>query len=211
MAHHTSWLDHVIDKINPSAGAPPKPAPPLVDQNEWHQSVEAKHVFPDLTVRQIGLSVFGETRSFHNRPGSSEPIDAARLKVAHAMINDAELAQRTGRPRNPVHPPDEPTKKALLNSAEHAALDSSLRAAREAYLSGHDPTNGATHFSFEGTPTRANKTYHHGNKTGVAISTQSGPYNNSFLRGDVKSHSVWMNTYFPDQEDKKPRNIRKRP
>lgn len=56
--------------------------------------MEQKHVIPGLTVHGVGLSVFGETRSLRDRPGSNEPIDAARQKVAQAMINDAELSHR---------------------------------------------------------------------------------------------------------------------
>jgi hypothetical protein len=116
-----------------------------VDQKEWHQSVEQKHVIPGLTVHDVGLSVFGETRSFRDRPGSNEPIGAARQKVAHVIINGAELAKQTGKPRPTVHDPDEPSREALRNPEVRTAYESSMHAAREAYLSGHDPTNCATH------------------------------------------------------------------
>lgn len=38
----------------------------------------------------------------------------------------------------------------------------------------------------------------------MPISTQSGPYDDSFLGKDVKSHTAWLNTYLPDKEDKRP-------
>jgi hypothetical protein len=170
--------------------------------------VEQKEIVPGLTLHAVGLSVFGETRSLHDRPGSNEPIDAARQKLAHAMINDAELSHLTGKRRNKVHDPVEPSHNALRNSAERAAYGSSLRAAREAYLSGHDPSNGATYFYLAKIPSRANKIYSPKNKTGVAISTQSGPYDNSFPQGDTKSRTIWLNTYFPDENDKKMRKER---
>src|SRR5216683_8311800 len=87
-ANKASWLDRAVDILKPQPGAPPKPAAPPVDQSAWQQSVEQTHVVPGLTVRDVGLSVFGETRSLHDRQGSSEPIGAARQRVAHAIIND---------------------------------------------------------------------------------------------------------------------------
>jgi hypothetical protein len=85
-----SWLDRAIDIVKPQPGAPPRPAAPSVHEGEWHKSVERKEVVPGLTVHDVGLSVFGETKSLHDRPGSDEPIDAARQKVAHTIINGAE-------------------------------------------------------------------------------------------------------------------------
>src|SRR5262249_25688675 len=129
----------------------------------------------------------------------------ARQRLAHAMINDAELSHHTGKHRNKVHDPVEPKTHELHNPEERSALESSMRAAREAYLSGQDPTNGAIYFFLAKTPSRANKIYSDENKTGVAISTQSGPYHNSFPQGDTGSSTVWVNTYLPDEHDKKMR------
>lgn len=80
-----------------------------------------------------------------------------------------------------------------------------MNAAREAYLSGHDPTNGAIYLYLAKTPSRVNQIYSHKNKVGAAMSTQSGPYTNSFPQGDTKSRTVWLNTYFPDEHDKRVR------
>jgi len=203
-----SLLDRAIDKFKPQPGPPPKPHTPPVDQRAWQQSVEQTHVAPDLTVREVGLSVFGETRSLRDKPSSTEPIDAARQRVAHAMINDAELSHRTGKPRNVVHPPVQPSEKVLRSADERAAYESSLRAAREAYLSGHDSTNGATHLKIPVTPDRSNWKFPGGTPQGLAISTQSGPYNNSFPNRDVPSHTAWINTYLPDENEKKIRKKR---
>jgi hypothetical protein len=159
-----------------------------VNQGAWEETVEQTHVVPGLTVREVGLSVFGETRSFRERPGSNEPIASAREKLAHAIINGRELAHRTGKKPPTVHDPVEPTKEALRNPEERAAYESSLRAAREAYLSGHDPTRGATHLNTRPTPDRSNWKGRH------SMSTQSGAYDNSFVRGDTKSHTIWINT-----------------
>lgn len=199
-----SPLDRAIDRVNPQPGPPPHPHAPAVDQGEWHKSVERKQVVPGLTVHHAGLSVYGETKSLHDRPGSNEPIDSARQKIAHTMINDAELSHHTGKHRNKVHDPVEPSDRALRNPVEHAAYDSSLRAAREAYLNGRDPTNGAIYFNMNGTPTRANKVYQGGSAKGVPISTQSGPYHNSFPNKTVPS-LAWVGTYFPDENDEKMR------
>jgi len=159
--------------------------------------VEQTHIVPGLRVRDVGLSVFGETRSFRSRPGSNESIDAARQKIAHAIINGRELAHQTGKEPPTVHPPVEPPKQALRDPEVRAAYESSLRAAREAYLSGHDPTNGATHLNSRPTPDRSKW------KGRLALSTQSGPYDNSFVKGDVKSHTIWLNTYFGDEQEKR--------
>jgi len=140
MSHHPTWLDSTVDKLKPQPAPPPRPNAPPVDQTEWRNSVEQKPVVPDLTVHDVGLSVFGETRSLRDRPSSNEPIGSARQKIAQAMINDAELSHRTGKPRNKVHDPVEPSDDVLRNPEERAAYESSLRAAREAYLNGHDPT-----------------------------------------------------------------------
>jgi hypothetical protein len=93
----------------------------------------------------------------------------------------------------------EPPKQALRNPEVRAAYESSLRAAREAYLSGHDPTNGATHLNSRPTPDRSRW------KGRLPISTQFGPYDNSFVKRDVKSHTIWLNTYFPDEQEKRPK------
>ena len=130
MAHHASWPDRALNALRPQPGAPARPAAPRVHEGEWHKSVEQKYVVPDLTVHDVGLSVFGETRSLRDRPGSNEPLSSARQKVAQAMINDAELSHRTGKPRNKVHDPVAPSDKVLSNSDERSAYESSLKAAR---------------------------------------------------------------------------------
>jgi hypothetical protein len=208
MAHHGSWQERAIDIVKGQPEPPPKPAPPHVNEKEWHESVEQHHVVPGLTVHDVGLSVFGETRSLHDRPGSNEPIGSARQKIAHAMINDAELSHRTGKARNTVHDPVEPSAKARRNPGERAAYESSLHAAREAYLNGHDPTNGAIYFNLNETPSRSNKIYQGGSAKGVPISTQSGPYDNSFPNKSVRSRLAWVGTYLPDENDKKMRKKR---
>jgi hypothetical protein len=200
-AHKPSGLDRAADILKPQAGPPPKPAAPPVDQTAWRGSVEQTHVVPGLTVHDVGLSVFGETRSLRDKPSSNEPLDAARQKVAHVIINGAEEAHRRGQKPPTVHGPIEP--RDLHNPEERTAYESSMNAAREAYLSGHDSTQGATHFSIEGTTSRANKIYKRGTREGVPISTQSGPYYNSYLGRDVKSHIAWLNTYHSEYEKKK--------
>ncbi len=206
-ASKPSWLDRAADLLKPQPGPPRKPATPPVHEGEWHKSVERKEVVPGLTVHDIGLSVFGETRSLHDRPGSNEPIATAWQKVAHAIINGRELAHQTGKKPPTVHPPVEPPNEVLRKPEERAAYESSLHAAREAYLSGHDPTNGATNFRLHRTPDRSNWKFAGGTPEGLTLSTQSGPYNNSFL-GDVKSHTAWVDTYLPGEHEKKPHKKR---
>ena len=197
-ASNEGWLERVIDVFKPQPAPPRQPGPPSMDENDWRRAVEETHVVPRLTVHDVGLSVFGETRSLSDRPGSNESLDAGRQKVAHVIINGAEEAHRRGRKPPSVHSAIEP--RSLANPTERAAYDSSMNAAREAYLSGHDPTRGATHFSIEQTPSRANKVYDRRTPEGVPISTQSGPYHNSYLGRDVKSHTAWLNTYQSEYE-----------
>lgn len=201
-ASKESLLDRAIDRVKPQRGPPPRPLAPAVDgQDEWHKSVERKQVVPGLTVHDVGLSVYGETRSLQDRPGSTEPLSSTRQKIAHAMINDAELAHQTGRPRQTVHPPIEPSDK--VKRQEHAAYESSLRAAREAYLSGHDPTNGATHFNMRPRPDRSNWRFKNGTPEGLSVSTLSGPYDNSFPNKNAPAHTTWVNTYLPGENEKR--------
>ena len=202
------WIDRAIDILKPQPGAPRRPVTPPVHKEEWHKSVERKEVVPGLTVHEVGLSVFGETRSFHDRGGSNESISVARQKIAHAMINDAELSHLTGKLRNKVHDPVEPAAKALANPKELAAYHSAMSAAREAYLNGYDPTKGAIYINTRPTPDRSNRKFQKGSAEGVSLSTQSGPYDNSFQNREVPSRTVWLNTYFPDEHDKKIRKKR---
>ncbi len=70
-----------------------------------------------------------------------------------------------------------------------------MRAARRAYLSPTDPTNGGIHMYFPTTPTQENFLPKPYNPPGYGIKTRAGPYNNSFVNRDVPSHNVYLNTY----------------
>jgi hypothetical protein len=143
-----SLLDRAIDKFKPQPAPPPKPHPPSADQSEWHKSVERHEVVPGLTVRDVGLSVYGETKSLRDRPGSNEPITNARQKVAHMIINGAEKWGAADRMKYAsTASPVEPSPQEKRNPVTRAAYDSSMNATREAYLSGHDTTHGAPHFN----------------------------------------------------------------
>jgi hypothetical protein len=194
-----SWLDRAVDTFKRQPGPPPKPAAPPVHEDEWQKSVERKEVVPGLTVRDVGLSIFGETKSLHDRPGSNESLGSARQKVAHMIINGAEKWGLDRVKFASTALPIEPSDKEKRDPATRAAYESAMNAAREAYLSGHDPTNGALHFNIRSTPNRSDW------KGQFPISTQSGPYSNSFVKGDVKSHTTWINTYFPDENEKRAR------
>jgi hypothetical protein len=189
----TSWWDELIAGLSrKQVPPPPTPPPPPVDQSAWEKSVEQAHVKDDLTVHDVGLSVFGETQSLSDLPQLNEPIDAAREKVAHMIMNGAAL-RGSGRPS--THPPTEPSPDALRNPTVRAAYQSSMKAAREAYLSGTDPTQGAIYLNMPTTPDRSNLKYQGGLAQGVPIRTQSGPYHNSFPNRKVPSHTAWINTY----------------
>jgi hypothetical protein len=107
-------------------------------------------------VHDLGLIVFGETQSYSDRSDSNEPIVVARQKMAHSILN---ADQKWGAQRvrfASTHGAVEPSQQALRNPLVRAAYESSMRAAREAFLSGSDLTNGAVHAIAKRTPTRAN-------------------------------------------------------
>lgn len=191
----TSWWDKLIGGLSQKqAEPPPSPQPPKVDQGAWGKSVEQKKL-KDLTVHDVGLIVFNESQSYSDHKDSNEPIGTAREKVAHVIINgDAKWGpDRTKNARSALAV--EPSAKALSNPDVRAAYDSSMKAAREAYLSGSDPTNGAL-FHFQATtPDRSNHVYPRGDPQGVPLRTQSGPYKNSYPNTQVPSPTVWLNNY----------------
>jgi hypothetical protein len=189
-----SWLNRVVDRIKPQPAEPESPAPPPVDQTQWEKSVE-EHKVNTLTVHDVGLIVFNETQSYTDRDNANDTIGGGREKIAHAVINgDAQL----GRKRPVTAAPIQPSAKALKDPRTRAAYDSSLIAAREAYLSPTDPTHGATHFQFLTNADKSNMKFSNGTPEGLPLKTQSGPFTNSYLGNHVKSHQVYVNTYGQD-------------
>jgi hypothetical protein len=182
--------------LGQQAPLPPSPRPPGVDQSAWDSNVDQTHISDSLgTVHDLGLIVFGETQSYSDRPDSNEPIDMARQKVAHTIINADERWGANRQKYASTHGAIEPPEKTLQNPAARAAYDSSMQAAREAYLSGTDPTHGAVHAIQLKDKSRSKYVFHGGNSEGVPISTQSGPYNNSYTGGAMPSRVAWLNTY----------------
>ena len=179
------------------APLPPSPRPPGVNQRAWDSNVELTHISDSLgTVHDLGLIVFGETQSYSDRPDSNEPIETAREEMAHTVIN-ADEKWGFDRPKYAkTHGAIEPPENALHNPTVRAAYESSMQAAREAYLSGTDPTTGAVFLYQAGTPDRSNLRFRGGRPQGVPISTQSGPYDNSYTGGQVESRTTWLNTYW---------------
>lgn len=189
-----SWLNRALDRIKPQPPAPERPAPPPVDQTQWEKSVEA-HKVNELTVHDIGLIVFNEMQPFTDHDNANDTIAGTREKIAHTLINADD---QFGTKRNRLAPsasPIEPSSEALKDTRTRAAYESSLTAARNAYLSPDDPMHGATNFWFRTTPDRSNLKFKHGAPEGLPLKTQSGPFNNSYLKGDVPSRHVWVNTY----------------
>jgi len=193
----TSWWDRLIDGLSGKrVPPPPSPRPPEVDETAWAKSVQQARISDQLNVHDLGPIVFNESQSYSDHPGANELIDMARQKMAHTVINadqkwgaDRMTWAKTARPI-------EPSENALRNPTVRAVYDSSMKAAREAYLSGTDPTNGAV-FAIQMTdPGRSNYKFEGGRPQGVPISTQSGPYNNSFPNKRVPSRTAWLNTYW---------------
>lgn len=93
--------------------------------------------------------------------------------------------------------PIEPSDQVLENKSSREAYDSSMKAAREAYLSGSDPTQGAMHMNARGDAHRSNWKPKDMSPPGKPLRTQSGPYHNAYTKGDTPSSTVWLNTYGP--------------
>lgn len=194
----TSWWDELVNGLTqkqPQLPPPPAPQPPPVDQNAWEKSVE-QHEVPDGTIHDAGLRVFQETKSYSDREDANEPIDAAREKMAWVIYNGYDKWGADRQKRASTTLPIEPSPQELSDPATLAAYQSSMKAAREAYLGWKDPTNGALHLYQAITPDRSNLKYKNGAPQGIPLSTQSGPYNNSYTKGQVPSRTVWLNTYW---------------
>src|SRR5256885_4864961 len=81
-------LSRSIGAVTKEPEPPPRPHAPSASQNPaWAESVEQHHVIPGVTVREIGLSVYGETRSLRDRPGSDRK--STRLNSSHLVISYA--------------------------------------------------------------------------------------------------------------------------
>jgi len=196
-----SWWDELINGLTQKQlPPPPAPQPPPVNQSAWEKSVEQTKITDSFgSVQDLGLIIFNETQSYLDRPDSNEPLDVAREKLGHAIMN-ADQKWGAARMHNASTAlPIEPSQKALSNPAVRTAYNSSMRAAREAYLSGSDPTNGAVFSIQKPTSDRSNHTFTNGKREGVPISTQSGPYHNSFPnKKNMPSSTAWLNTYWPE-------------
>ena len=194
----TSWWDDLINAVKPQqVPPPPAPQPPPVDQSAWQKSVEQAKISDSLgAVHDLGLRIFQETKSYSDRPDSNEPIDAAREKMGWVAIN-GDKKWGFDRQRNAsMALPIEPSAQELSDPATLTAYQSSMKAARDAYLGWKDPTNGAVFLNQRPTADRSNRKFPGGLPQGVPLNTQSGPYNNSYSKGKVKSPIAWLNTYF---------------
>ena len=178
----TSWWDELINAVKPQqVPPPPAPQPPSVNQGGWEKSVEQARISDSLgSVHDLGLVIFSETQSYSDRSDSSEPLDTAREKMAHAIMNADQKWGFDRQKKASTALPIEPSVNALSNPSVRAAYASPMKAAREAYLSGTDPTNGALYLNQRPTPDRSNLKFKGGLPEGVPISTHAGPYNNSF-------------------------------
>jgi hypothetical protein len=86
---NVSWWDDLIAGLSPKRVPPlPRPQPPHLDQSAWEKSVEQAKISDSLgTVHALGLIVFNESQSYSDRSDSNEPIDIAREKMAHSIMN----------------------------------------------------------------------------------------------------------------------------
>jgi hypothetical protein len=141
----TSWWDDLVAGLSrKQAPPPPAPPPPPVDQSAWDKSVEQAKVSDSLgTVHDVGLTIFGETKSYSDRSDANEPIDAAGEKMAWTIMNGGRKWGFDRQSRASTASPIKPSAQALNDPAVRAAYQSSMKAAREAYLGWPDPTNGA--------------------------------------------------------------------
>jgi len=194
----TSWWDKLISAIKPQqTSPPPAPQPPPVNQSAWEKSIEQAKMSDSLgTVHDLGLRIFNETQSYSDRPDANEPLDTAREKMAWVILNGDHKWGADRQKMASTALPIEPSAQALQSPSVRASYQSSMKAAREAYLGWKDPTNGALHLYQATTPDRSNLKYKNGSPQGVPLSTQSGPYDNTYTKGQVPSRTVWMNTYW---------------
>ena len=197
VSDNRSWWDRLIAGLSQKqVPPPPSPPPPKVDEGAWAKSVQRARISNQLRVHDLGLIVFNESQSYSDRPDSNEPILTARQKMAHSIVNadkkwGAERQTKWASTALPI----EPSENALRNPVVRAAYDSSMKAAREAYLSGTDPTNGAVYLNQRKDASRANRVLSDYRPQGVPLSTQSGPYNNSYPNEKIPSRTAWLNTY----------------
>jgi hypothetical protein len=191
MPQEGSLFDHVRDKLaGPLPPQPQRPTPPAVDQRALERSVDRSKV-RTLTVHDVGLIVFNETQSSSGRRGANEPIDTAREKLAHIIMNgDQALGARRPITAGAI----EPSPAELRNPDVRAAYDSSIPAAQRAHLSPTDPTEGGIHLRFTSYPDRSNF-LRSSSHPGFRIRTQSGPYRNTYFGNDVHEDTVYINTY----------------
>ena len=132
---------------------------------------------PALTTAQVTAILFNETRSL-----SGASIVEARTDVAHAIMNAARSSHRFPRmaPSTARIGPGEAAIFADCSLAA-AAAESNVRA-------GRDPTDGAEHFNFRKSDSRAAFQGH-------PLKTSSGPLDNSYPTTDLPASGVYANTY----------------
>lgn len=198
-ADDTSWWDDLINAATgkqPHVPPPPTPQPPPVDQSAWEESVEQAKISDSLgTVHDLGLRIYRETKSYSDRPDANEPIDAAREKMAWTIVNGDQKWGFDRQKHASTALPIEASPQELRDRATQAAYQSSMKAAREAYLGWQDPTHGALHLNARTDPGQYNWKPRGMTGPGKRIKTHSGPYNNSYTKGDTPSSAVWLNTY----------------
>ncbi|RJQ16385.1 MAG: hypothetical protein C4560_09415, partial [Nitrospiraceae bacterium] len=134
-----------------------------------------------ISTEEVGNIVFNETRSL-----SGEGIDDARKDIAHTIFN-ADSAY--GNKRDAVA--GTAPKTADVPTAEKGIYDKSQQAAQNAHNEksrGIDPTGGATNFNFRNNNSRSAF-------QGLSISTQHGPFNNSFPTKTLNATGIYSNTY----------------
>ena len=195
-APQRSFWDSVLDHIVRQPPPPAEPSAPTIDEGAWAKSVDQARISDHLTVHDLGLIVFNESQSYSDRPDSNEPIDGAREKMANSVINADRKFGQDRQQKASTALPIEPSANVLRDPGVRAAYDSSMKAAREAYLTGTDPTNGAVYLNQRGDASRGNRIMSSKKPEGVPLSTQSGPYDNSYTKGKVTSGTAWLNTYY---------------
>jgi RHS repeat-associated protein len=135
-----------------------------------------------LTQSQIAAIVFNETRSL-----SGQDVEQARIDVAHAIIN---ASAKYGDKKRPPTASD----VASVPKVEKAAYRSSLNATKTALCEsklGVDPTQGGTHFNLR--PNNSKGPFFGSPK--LPLTSQSGPFNNSYPTSDLPASGIYVDTY----------------
>ncbi|MBM3846061.1 MAG: hypothetical protein FJ405_07240 [Verrucomicrobia bacterium] len=135
-----------------------------------------------LSDSQIANIIFNETRSL-----SGGDLDRCRCNLAHAIKNGDKQEDEGKIKKRPKTAP----ATAKVPDGEKGAYQSCVDAVKKCNdekKKGTDPTKGGIHFNLRGNSGR-------GPFQGHPLTSQCGPFNNSYKKGGLPPTGVYVNTY----------------